>query len=641
MKKGFLPVSMQDAKKLNIDRFDFIVVSADAYVDHPSFGHAIIARVLEKEGYTVGIIAQPDFHSKDDFMKLGKPKYAFMVSCGNIDSMVCHYTSSKKRRNDDSYSPGGKSGFRPDRPAIVYTNRIREAYKDANVIIGGLEASLRRFAHYDYWDNKVRHSILIDSGADLISYGMGELVTVEIAKRLASGIRAKDIKDVPGIAYLSDEKPKNAIECYSYEEVASDKKKYALAFNTQYENLNPYSSSPVAQKHREKYVVVNPPMRPVTREEMDKTYELPYMGTYHPMYEKMGGIPAINEVKFSITSSRGCFGGCNFCALTFHQGRVVTSRSAKSIIKEAENLTKDKDFKGYIHDVGGPTADFRYPACDKQKTHGACTNKQCLFPTPCKNLKVSHTEYAEILNKLRNIPKVKKVFVRSGIRYDYLIYDKDDTFIKELCKYHISGQLKVAPEHVLDNVLKYMGKPSFSVYDKFKKKYEQVNKDLNKDQYLVPYLMSSHPGSTLKDAVILAEYLRDIKHSPEQVQDFYPTPGTMSTCMFYTGLDPRTMKSVYVPKTYEEKQMQRALLQYRRPENYEIVKKALYKAGREDLIGFGPKCLIKPRKLKAKETLVFDKKKKSKEASKIKSKIKRKKDNKGKKYEKFNKKHNF
>jgi len=641
VKKGFLPVSMQDAKKLNIDRFDFIVVSADAYVDHPSFGHAIIARVLEKEGYTVGIIAQPDFHSKDDFMKLGKPKYAFMVSCGNIDSMVCHYTSSKKRRNDDSYSPGGKSGFRPDRPAIVYTNRIREAYKDANVIIGGLEASLRRFAHYDYWDNKVRHSILIDSGADLISYGMGELVTVEIAKRLASGIRAKDIKDVPGIAYLSDEKPKNAIECYSYEEVASDKKKYALAFNTQYENLNPYSSSPVAQKHREKYVVVNPPMRPVTREEMDKTYELPYMGTYHPMYEKMGGIPAINEVKFSITSSRGCFGGCNFCALTFHQGRVVTSRSAKSIIKEAENLTKDKDFKGYIHDVGGPTADFRYPACDKQKTHGACTNKQCLFPTPCKNLKVSHTEYAEILNKLRNIPKVKKVFVRSGIRYDYLIYDKDDTFIKELCKYHISGQLKVAPEHVLDNVLKYMGKPSFSVYDKFKKKYEQVNKDLNKDQYLVPYLMSSHPGSTLKDAVILAEYLRDIKHSPEQVQDFYPTPGTMSTCMFYTGLDPRTMKSVYVPKTYEEKQMQRALLQYRRPENYEIVKKALYKAGREDLIGFGPKCLIKPRKLKAKETLVFDKKKKSKEASKIKSKIKRKKDNKGKKYEKFNKKHNF
>jgi len=610
LKKGFLPVNMQDAKKLNIKQFDFIVVSADAYVDHPSFGHAIIARVLENEGFSVGIIPQPDFHSKDDFMRLGKPRYAFMVSCGNIDSMVCHYTSSKKRRNDDSYSPGGKSGYRPDRPAIVYTNRIKEAYKDVDVIIGGLEASLRRFAHYDYWDNKVRHSILIDSGADLVSYGMGELITVEIAKRLACGIRAKNITDVPGTAYLSDEKPENSILCPTYEEVSSDKKKYAQAFNIQYENLNPYSSIPIAQKHREKYVVVNPPMRPVTREEMDKIYELPYMGTYHPMYEKFGGIPAINEVRFSITSSRGCFGGCNFCALTFHQGRIVTSRSEESILNEAKRLTTYADFKGYINDVGGPTADFRHPACTKQETNGACANKQCLFPTPCKNLKVSHTEYALLLEKLRNIPKVKKVFIRSGIRYDYLIYDKDDKFIKQLCKYHISGQLKVAPEHVSDNVLKYMGKPSFSVYEKFKKKYEDTNKSLNKNQYLVPYLMSSHPGSTLRDAIILAEYLRDIKHSPEQVQDFYPTPGTLSTCMFYTGIDPRTMKSVYVPKSYEEKKMQRALLQYRNSENYEIVKKALLKAGREDLIGFGSKCLIKPRKVNACKQGNFSKKNK-------------------------------
>ncbi len=598
MDRNFLPVTMQEVTEKGIGQLDFIIVSADAYVDHSSFGHAIIARVLEDEGFSVGIIPQPDWHTTDDFKKLGRPKYAFMVSTGNIDSMVCHYTASKKKRNDDHYSPGGKAGFRPDRPGIVYTNKIKEAFPGVDVIIGGIEASLRRFAHYDYWENKVRHSILIDSGADLLSYGMGEIQTREIAKRLKKGIRAKDITDVPGTCYLSDVKPEDAIECCTFAEVKKDKRKYARAFMVQYENQNPYLSKTIAQKHHNKFVVVNRPMRPLTRQEMDKTYSLPFVGTYHPMYEKDGGIPAIEEVKFSITSSRGCFGNCNFCALAFHQGRIITSRSEKSILKEAKRLVWEPDFKGYIHDVGGPTANFRKPSCKKQNEVGACTKKQCLFPTPCKNLEIDHKEYAHILNEIRNLPKVKKVFVRSGIRYDYLINDKDDSFFRQLCEHHVSGQLKVAPEHISDNVLKYMGKPSKAVYEKFTDKYFKICKELGKEQYIVPYLMSSHPGSTLKDAVMLAEYLRDIRYTPEQVQDFYPTPGTMSTTMFYTELDPRTMEKVYVPKTYEEKKMQRALLQYRRPENYEIVKKALIKAGREDLIGFGEKCLIKPRIIK-------------------------------------------
>lgn len=593
--KDFLPVSKQDMEKMGIETLDFILISADAYVDHSSFGHAIIARTLEEAGYSVGIIPQPDWHSCEDFKKLGRPRLAALVATGNIDSMVCHYTAAKKKRNDDSYSPGGKSGFRPDRPAIVYTNRLKEAFPDVDVIIGGLEASLRRFAHYDYWDNKVRNSILIDSGADLGIYGMGEKQIVQIANALNDGFKAKDITFVDGTFYLSDEVPENALEIPAAKEVKSDKRVYAEAFMIQYNNQNAFSGKILAQKHNNKYVTVNRPMEPLNRKELDKTYSLPYMGTYHPMYEKDGGIPAIKEVKFSLTSSRGCFGNCNFCALTFHQGAVVTSRSKESIIHEAEKMVWDPEFKGYIHDVGGPTANFRKASCQKAAKAGVCTNKKCLFPTACKNLEIDHREYNDLLEKLSSLDKVKKVFVRSGIRYDYLIYDKDLTFMRNLVKNHISGQLKVAPEHISDNVLYYMGKPSKSVYDRFIKKYYELNREYGKDQYVVPYLMSSHPGSTLKDAVLLAEYLRDINYSPEQVQDFYPTPGTMSTCMFYTGLDPRTMKEVYVAKSYEEKKMQRALLQYRKKENYDIVKKALRLAGREDLIGFDKKCLIKPR----------------------------------------------
>ncbi len=588
-------------EKRNIEQFDFIIYSADAYVDHSSFGHAIIGRVLESEGFTVGIIAQPDWHSAENFKTLGRPKYAALVSTGNIDSMVCHYTASRKKRNDDSYSPGGKAGFRPDRPAIVYTNRIKEAFPDIPVIMGGLEASLRRFAHYDYWDDKVRHSILIDSGADLIIYGMGEHQIAEIANRLRCGEKVSELTDIDGTCYLSKTIPAGKVfACHSFEEVKSDKVKYAESFMIQYKNQDPYSGKTVIQKHNDMYVVQNKPSKPLTRSEMDRVYSLPFMGTYHPMYEKDGGIPAIKEVKFSLTSSRGCYGNCNFCALAFHQGRIITSRSQKSLIKEAEKMVWDSEFKGYIHDVGGPTANFRKPSCKKQGEKGSCPNRQCLFPKPCENLEIDHTEYAELLEKLSQIPKVKKVFVRSGIRYDYLIYDKNDKFFRQLCEKHVSGQLKVAPEHISDNVLYYMGKPAKNVYEKFCKKYFEINKELGKEQYVVPYLMSSHPGSTLKDAIELAEFLRDTHYIPEQVQDFYPTPGTMSTCMFFTGLDPRTMEKVYVPKSYEEKKMQRALLQYKRPENYEIVKKALYKAGRTDLIGFGPECLIKPRVIKNK-----------------------------------------
>lgn len=596
----FLPISKEDMKKRNIAQLDFIYIIGDAYVDHSSFGHAIISRVLEANDYTVGIISQPDWHSVDDFKRLGTPKLGFLVSSGNIDPMVNHYTSSKKVRSEDLYSPGGVAGKRPDRATIVYCNKIREAFgRHIPIIIGGIEASLRRFAHYDYWSDKVRRSILIDSGADVLIYGMGEHQIVEIADRLKSGYKGEDIKDVNGIMYIEsnpDFLPEDCITVPSFDEVSTNKKSYAKATAMQYAEQDAVRGKPIAQLDRDKYVVQTPPSPPLSQAELDFVYSLPYMGTYHPSYEKFGGVPAIKEIKFSITSCRGCFGSCNFCALTFHQGRTVTSRSHQSIIEEAEKMTKMPDFKGYIHDVGGPTANFRFPSCKKQLDYGTCKNRQCLYPTPCKNMDISHRDYLELLRKLRKIKGIKKVFVRSGIRYDYLIYDNDDEFFVELCKHHISGQLRVAPEHISDNVLKYMGKPSLNVYDRFTKKFYNINKKLGKEQYVVPYLMSSHPGSTLKDAIKLAEFLRDNKLNPKQVQDFYPTPGSISTCMYYTEIDPRDMKPVYVPKTYEEKQMQRALLQYKDPKNYELVLKALIKANRSDLIGYGEKCLIKPKK---------------------------------------------
>ncbi len=596
----FLPVSKEDMKKQNIDQLDFVYVIGDAYVDHSSFGHAIISRVLEANGYTVGIISQPDWHSTDDFKRLGAPKLGFLVSSGNIDPMVNHYTVSKKVRSQDLYSPGGMSGKRPDRATIVYCNKIREAYgKHIPIIIGGIEASLRRFAHYDYWSDKVRRSILIDSGADVLIYGMGEHQIVEIADRLKIGYRAEDIKDVNGIMYLEKDKellPEDCVIVPSFDEVSENKKSYAQATAMQYAEQDFVRGKAVVQLDRDKFVVQTPPSPPLSQDELDFVHSLNYMGTYHPSYEKYGGVPAIEEIKFSITSCRGCFGSCNFCALAFHQGRTVTSRSHESIIQEAEKLTRMPDFKGYIHDVGGPTANFRKPSCQKQLEKGVCKNRQCLFPTPCRNMEISHRDYLELLRKVRKVKGVKKVFVRSGIRYDYLIYDKDDEFFTELCKNHISGQLRVAPEHISDNVLKYMGKPSVDVYNRFTKKFYDINKKLKKEQYVVPYLMSSHPGSTLKDAIKLAEFLRDNKLNPMQVQDFYPTPGSISTCMYYTGIDPRDMSEVYVPKTYEEKQMQRALLQYKDPKNYDLVLKALIKANRRDLIGYGEKCLIRPKK---------------------------------------------
>ncbi|MEE1014209.1 MAG: YgiQ family radical SAM protein [Clostridia bacterium] len=596
LSNGFLPVTQENMQELGIVVLDFVYVIGDAYVDHPSFGPAIISRVLQHAGYTVGILSQPDWHSCDDFTRLGKPRLGFLVSGGNIDPMVNHYTAAKKRRNTDLYSPGGEIGHRPDRATIVYCNRIREAYgREIPIIIGGIEASLRRFAHYDYWSDKVRRSILIDSGADLLTFGMGERQSVEIADLLQAGVPVKDIKHVAGTMYLESNQdllPENCVVVPEYTVVSSDKRAYAEATMLQYQEQDAVRGKPVAQLDRDFYTVQNPPAPPLTTEELDAVYALPYMRTYHPMYEKQGGIPAIQEVRFSLTSCRGCYGACNFCALTFHQGRTVTSRSHESLIQEAELLTHEKGFAGYIHDVGGPTANFRAPSCKGQLLHGVCKRKQCLFPTPCKNLEVSHTDYLELLRKLRAVKGVKRVFVRSGIRYDYLIYDKDDSFFTELCKHHISGQLKVAPEHISDHVLKYMGKPSKEVYQRFSDKYYAINAHLGKKQYLVPYLMSSHPGSRLKDAIALAEFLRDNHLNPEQVQDFYPTPGSLSTCMYYTGLDPRDMKPVYVPKTYEEKQMQRALLQYKRPENYHLVYQALKTAGRLDLVGNSPKCLI-------------------------------------------------
>ena len=598
--KDFLPISREDMKKRGWDEVDFTYVIGDAYVDHSSFGPAIISRVLESHGYKVGIIAQPDWKIADSIDVFGRPRLGFLVSGGNMDPMVNHYTVSKKRRKTDAYTPGGVTGRRPDHATVVYCNLIRQRYKDCPIIIGGIEASLRRLAHYDYWSDSLKRSILLDSQADIISYGMGEHSIVEIADALESGLDVHDITFIDGTVYKTKqiENVYDYIMLPSYDDLKADKLNYAKSFDIQYRNTDPYAGKRLVEPYDKGiYVVQNPAARPLTQMEMDDVYALPYMNNYHPSYEKDGGVPAISEIKFSITSNRGCFGGCSFCALTFHQGRIVQARSHESIIDEAVRMTEEPDFKGYIHDVGGPTANFRRPACDKQMEHGACPGKQCLFPEPCKNLVVDHSDYVSLLRKLRALPKVKKVFVRSGVRFDYALADKDDTFIRELCKYHISGQLRVAPEHVSDNVLKLMGKPGNSVYEKFVNKCEVINRQLGKEQYLVPYLMSSHPGSTLKDAITLAEYIRDIGYMPEQVQDFYPTPSTISTCMYYTGVDPRNMKPVYVARNPHEKAMQRALIQYRNPENYDLVKEALLKEHRQDLIGFDKKCLIPPRKI--------------------------------------------
>ena len=587
----FLPVSKKDMDKRGWDYYDFLYICGDAYVDHPSFGHAIISRVLESYGYRVAILPQPDWHSDKQLREFGRPRLGVLVSAGNIDSMVNHYTVSKKRRHEDVYSPGNRAGCRPDRATIVYCNLARQAFGNIPIIIGGVEASLRRFAHYDYWSDKVRRSILLDSKANILTYGMGERQLPEIAELLNMGVDIGDITTVAGTCFISSHAD-GYKEIPSYEECVADKKAYAVACREQYIEQNPYVGEALAQKHGDKYLIQLPPQKPLETEELDKVYDLPYMRTYHPMYKELGGIKAIEEVKFSLAANRGCYGNCNFCALAFHQGRIVTSRSDESLIREAKLMISDPEFKGYIHDVGGPTANFRELACDKQKTLGACKLKHCLYPSPCKNMKVDHKKYLDLLRKLRKLDGVKKVFVRSGIRFDYLIADKDDTFFKELLKYHVSGQLKVAPEHISDNVLKYMGKPSNDVYNSFSEKFYRLNEKMGLKQYLVPYLMSSHPGSSLEDAVALAEYLNKNKINPQQVQDFYPTPGTISTCMYYTELDPFTKEKVYVAKTHKEKAMQRAMLQFKKPENYSIIKEALIKAGRLDLIGNRPECLI-------------------------------------------------
>lgn len=596
MNTNFLPVCAEDMKTLNWDYYDFLFISGDAYVDHPSFGVSILSRLLEKNGYRVCICPQPDRNNPDSLKCYGRPRLGVLISGGVIDSMVNHYTASKKRRSGDVYSPGGKSGYRPDRCTIVYSNMARSAFGDIPIIIGGTEASLRRFAHYDYWQDKVRKSILFDSGADIISFGMGEKSILAIADKLAASIPVNRITNVRGTCYIASKPPSNAIIIPSYEEVCESKEQYAKAAAVQYYEQDSKRGKTLAQKHGDKYLVQLPQSEPLTQKEMDRVYALDFMRAWHPMYDKDGGIPALEEVKFSITSSRGCFGSCSFCALTFHQGRVVQSRSHASILSEAEKLIWDKDFKGYIHDVGGPTANFRAPSCKKQLEKGTCRDRQCLYPYVCPNAEVDHSDYISLLRKLRALPRVKKVFIRSGIRYDYLIHDKDDTFFRELCEHHVSGQLKVAPEHISDNVLKFMGKPGIKQYEKFCNKFYEINRELGKEQYLVPYLMSSHPGSTLRDAIDLAVYLRRNNIRPEQVQDFYPTPGTLSTAMFYTGLDPRTMKRVYIPRDPHEKAMQRALLQSSRKENYALVKEALIKANRTDLIGFGGDCLLKPER---------------------------------------------
>ena len=600
MDRKFLPICREDMLAQGITQFDFVYVIGDAYVDHPSFGYAIISRLLEAHGYSVGIIPQPDWKDKASISVYGEPRLAFLVSAGNMDSMVNHYSVSKRPREKDAFSPGGVIGKRPDYATVVYGNLIRQTYKKTPILIGGVEASLRRLAHYDYWSNKVKRSVLLDSGADILMYGMGEKSVIALAEALDSGLAVSDITFVPGTVYKTQKKEDiyDAVFLPEFQEVRQDKVAYAKSFYTQYCNTDPFRGKRLAEGYPNKiFVVQNPPAEPLSQMDLDDVYALPYMRTYHPSYEAWGGIPAISEVRFSLTSSRGCFGGCSFCALTFHQGRIIQARSHRSLVEEAQLLTKEKGFKGYIHDVGGPTANFRFPACKKQISKGVCPDRQCLFPSPCKNLKADHKDYLTLLRKLRSLPGVKKVFIRSGIRYDYLLADNDRTFLRELCQYHVSGQLKVAPEHISDTVLQKMGKPPAAVYHEFAHEYQKMNEQLGKKQYLVPYLMSSHPGSTLQEAVELAEFLRDLGYMPQQVQDFYPTPSTISTCMYYTGLDPRTMKPVYVAHNPHEKAMQRALIQYRDPKNYELVKEALIKAGRRDLIGFGDACLIPPRKM--------------------------------------------
>ena len=591
----FLPITKQEMLERGIAQPDFVYVIGDAYVDHPSFGHAIISRILENHGYSVVIISQPDWRNPKSIDVFGRPRLGFLVSGGNMDSMVNHYSVTRHRRKTDSFTPGGVMGKRPDYATVVYCNLIRQTYKDVPILIGGIEASLRRLAHYDYWSDAMKRSILLDSQADLLMYGMGERSVVEIADALNAGMDVKDITYIDGTVFKCRELDESlpTIILPGYEELQKNKRTYAESFKIQYGNCDPFTAKRLAEPYGKEYVVQNPPQKPLTMEEMDAVYDLPYCRAYHPSYEKLGGVPAIEEVKFSLVSNRGCFGACSFCALTFHQGRIVQVRSHESILAEAEKMVKDPDFKGYIHDVGGPTANFRHPACEKQMTKGACGGRQCLYPTPCKNMNADHSDYVALLRKLRKIPGVKKVFVRSGIRFDYLLADSKDTFFRELVQYHISGQLKVAPEHVSDAVLCRMGKPRNAVYNRFVDKYFALNKQYNMNQFLVPYLMSSHPGSTMKEAVELAEYIRDMGYNPEQVQDFYPTPSTLSTVMYYTGLDPRTMEKVYVPTDPHEKAMQRALIQYRNPKNYYLVKEALIAAHREDLIGSGPKCLIR------------------------------------------------
>ena len=591
----FLPITKQEMLERGIAQPDFVYVIGDAYVDHPSFGHAIISRILENHGYSVVIISQPDWRNPKSIDIFGRPRLGFLVSGGNMDSMVNHYSVTRHRRKTDSFTPGGVMGKRPDYATVVYCNLIRQTYKDVPILIGGIEASLRRLAHYDYWSDAMKRSILLDSQADLLMYGMGERSVVEIADALNAGMDVKDITYIDGTVFKCRELDESlpTIILPGYEELQKNKRTYAESFKIQYGNCDPFTAKRLAEPYGKEYVVQNPPQKPLTMEEMDAVYDLPYCRAYHPSYEKLGGVPAIEEVKFSLVSNRGCFGACSFCALTFHQGRIVQVRSHESILAEAEKMVKDPDFKGYIHDVGGPTANFRHPACEKQMTKGACGGRQCLYPTPCKNMNADHSDYVALLRKLRKIPGVKKVFVRSGIRFDYLLADSKDTFFRELVQYHISGQLKVAPEHVSDAVLCRMGKPRNAVYNRFVDKYFALNKQYNMNQFLVPYLMSSHPGSTMKEAVELAEYIRDMGYNPEQVQDFYPTPSTLSTVMYYTGLDPRTMEKVYVPTDPHEKAMQRALIQYRNPKNYYLVKEALIAAHREDLIGSGPKCLIR------------------------------------------------
>ena len=596
---GFLPISRADMTARGWDAPDFVYVTGDAYVDHPSFGVAIISRVLEAAGYRVAILSQPDYKSANAFREFGRPRLGFLVTAGNIDSMVAHYTAAKKRRSNDYYSPGGVMGKRPDRAVIVYCNRIREAYGDVPIILGGLEASLRRFAHYDYWEDRIRRSVLVDSRADLLTYGMGEKILVRIAELLDKGVPVRKIRDVRGTVFLGargDTVHYPVAAESDFNELKTDKRKYAAAFGAQYRNQDAINGGALIEYYDDKMLVQNPPMHPLEREELDKVYALPYMRTYHPSYEAVGGVPAIEEVRFSVTHNRGCFGACNFCALAFHQGRTVRSRSIESVVAEAKQITEMPDFKGYIHDIGGPTANFRYPACDKQLKSGVCTHRKCLAPKPCPNLKVDHSEYIELLKRVESLPRVKKVFIRSGIRFDYLLADPDESFFKKLVKDHVSGQLKVAPEHCADRVLDAMGKPHFEVYQKFRKRYFELTKSIGKEQYLVPYLMSSHPGSDLGEAVELAECLKRDHYAPEQVQDYYPTPGTASTVMYYTGIDPLTMKKIHVTTDYHEKQLQRALLQFNRPQNAPLVREALQKAGREDLIGYTAECLVRPER---------------------------------------------